>query len=131
MEKIPDEGEPESPTTSSKKEKKNQEATVPSKEFQEIVVLSNEFPKPFETPFEIRMIATAPFFHVCKQEGVELFSVSLKDVKKAFQFKRRIDPVTKLFHEFHEFFELFSEKKANKLPPHRLYDHKINFIKGK
>ena len=75
------------------------------------------------------MIATAPFFHVCKQKGVELFSVSLKDVKKALQFKRRTDPATKLPHEFHEFLELFSEKEANKLPPHRLYDHKINFIK--
>ena len=28
-------------------------------------------------------------------------------------------------------FELFSEKKANILPAHRLYDHKIKFIKRK
>ena len=55
----------------------------------------------------------------------------MKNVKKTFQFKRRTDPATKLSQEFHEFFELFSEKKVNKLPPHRFYDHKINFIKKK
>ena len=119
VEKIPDEGEPELPTISSKKRDEIQEAV------QEVTVPSNEPLPPSETPLEIKMIATAPFFHVCKQEKVELFSVSLKDIKKAFQFKRRTDPATKLFHEFHEFFELFSEKKANKLPPHRPYDHKI------
>ena len=98
---------------------------------QEATVPSNEFLPPSETPFEIKMIATAPFFHVCKQKRVKLFLVSLKNIKKAFQFKRRTDPATKLFHEFHEFFDLFFEKEANKLPPHRLYDHKINFIEGK
>ena len=89
----------------------------------------NEFLPPSETPLEIKMIATAPFFHVCKQKKVKLFSASLKDIKKASQLKHRTDATAKLLHEFHEFLELFSEKKANKLPPHRPYDHKINFIK--
>ena len=135
VEKIPDEGEPELPTISSKKEKEVQEIIIPLQEatapLQEAAIPSNELPPPSETPFEIRMIAAAPFFHVCKQEGVELFSASMKNVEKAFQFKRRTDPVTKLPHEFYEFLELFSEKEANKLPPHRPYDHKINFIKKK
>ena len=73
VEKILDEGEPESPTTSSKK-KELQEATVPS----------DELSPPSETPLEIRMIAAAPFFHVCKQKGIELFSASLKNVEKTF-----------------------------------------------
>ena len=77
------------------------------------------------------MIAAAPFFHVSKQKGVELFSASLKDVEKTLRFKQRTDLITKLFSKFHEFFELFSEKEANKLPPHRPYDHKIKFIEGK
>ena len=128
VEKNPDEKEPELPTISLKKKKKVQEITAP---FQEAAIPSDEFPPPFETPFEIKMIATAPFFHVCKQKGIKLFSVSMKNVKKALQFKRRIDPVTKLPHEFHEFLELFSEKEINKLLPHRPYDHKINFIKKK
>ena len=123
VEEIPDERQPELPTISSKKKDEIQEAV------QEITVPSDELLPPSETPFEIKMIAAAPFFHVCKQGRIKLFSVSLKDIKKTFQPKRRTDPATKLFHEFHEFFELFSEKKTNKLPPHRLYDHKINFIK--
>ena len=133
VEEIPEEGEPELPTISSKKEKKVQEIIIPLQEatapFQETAIPSDELPPPFETPFEIKMIATAPFFHVCKQEGVKLFSASMKNVKKTLQPKRRTDLVTKLPHEFYEFFELFSEKKINKLPPHRPYDHKINFIK--
>ena len=60
VEEIPDEREPELPTISSKK--KIQEAV------QEITVPSNEFLPPSETPLEIKMIATAPFFHVCKQK---------------------------------------------------------------
>ena len=89
-----------------------------------------EFEKLFEAPIEIKMIAAAPFLHVFKQEGVELFSVSLKDVEKALKFKQRSDPITKLTLKLHKFLELFSEKEANKLPPHRPYDLKIIFIKG-
>ena len=97
-------------------------------QFPELVKPFDELP---EAPFEIKMIAAAPFFHVSKQEGVELFSASLKDVEKALKPKQRIDLITKLFSELHEFFELFSEKETNKLPPHKPYDHKIKFIKGK
>ena len=96
--------------------------------FEKIIVSFVEPPPLFETPLEIKMIATAPFFHVFKQKKVKLFSTFLKNVKKTFQFKHRIDSVTKLFHEFHEAFELFSGKE-NKLPPYRFYDHKINFKK--
>ena len=89
-----------------------------------------EIPEP-EALFEIKMITAAPFFHVSKQKGVELFSVSLKDVEKTLKPKQYTDPATKLPPELHEFFELFSHQEANKLPPHRPYDHKIKFIKGK
>ena len=84
-----------------------------------------------EAPLEIKMIAAAPFYHVSKQKGVKLFSASLKNVEKALRPKQRTDPATKLLPKLHEFFELFSEKEANKLPPHRLYDYKIKFIKSK
>ena len=84
-----------------------------------------------EAPFEIKMITAAPFFHVSKQKGVELFSASLKDVEKTLKPKQHTDPATKLFPELHEFFELFFHQKTNKLPPHKPYDHKIKFIKNK
>ena len=142
VEKKFDEKEPELPTINSKKKflgqwssqrKKvqtfNKRDEIPL--FDEIIAPSIEAPQLPEIPFEIKTIAAVPFFHVSKQEGVELSSVSLKDVKKTFQPKHRNDLATKLPQKFHEFFELFSEKEINKLPPHRPYDHKINFIKRK
>ena len=97
---------------------------------EELVKKNPQIPEP-EAPFEIKIIAVAPFFHVFKQKRVEFFSASLKDVEKTLKPKQHTDPATKLPPELHEFFELFSHQKANKLPPHRLYDHKIKFIKGK
>ena len=89
------------------------------------------FKKLPEVPFEIKMITAAPFFHVSKQKGVELFSASLENVEKTLKPKQHTDPATKLFPELHELFELFSHQEANELPPHRLYDHKIKFTEGK
>ena len=60
-----------------------------------------------------------------------MFSVSLKDVEKTLRPKQYTDPATKLPLELHEFFELFYHQEANKLPPHRFYNHKIKFIEGK
>ena len=77
------------------------------------------------------MITAAPFFHVFKQKGIKLFSASLKNVEKTLKPKQHTDPATKLPPELHDFFELFFHQEANKLPPHRFYDHKIKFIKGK
>ena len=48
------------------------------------------------------MITAAPFFHVSKQKGVELFSVSLKDVEKVLRPKQYTDPAIKLPPEFYE-----------------------------
>ena len=36
--------------------------------FEKVIVPFNEPPFLFEPPFEIKLIATAPFFHVCKQK---------------------------------------------------------------
>ena len=79
-----------------------------------------------EASLKIKMIAAAPFFHVSKQKGVELFSASLKDVEKTLKPKQHTDPATKLFPEFHEFFELFFHQKTNKLRPHKLTITKSN-----
>ena len=117
-------GVPQSPFKKESTEEKLVKRKGPRSSFKR-----EEFEKFPETPIEIKMIAAAPFFHVFNKKGVELFSVSLKNVEKTLRFKQRTDPVIKLPPKFHNFFELFSEKKANKLPPHRFYDYKINFIK--
>ena len=68
VEKFPDERESESLAISRKNNNEIHEITAPSREFQEFTVPSDEPPPPFETPFEIKMIATAPLFHVYKQK---------------------------------------------------------------
>ena len=76
VEEIPDEREPKLPTINSKKKDEVQEAV------QEATVPSNEFLPPSETPFEIKMIVTAPFFHVCKQKKSKNVFGFLKRRKK-------------------------------------------------
>ena len=136
VEEIPDEGESDSrkkkfPGQRNKERKKARISKRGGKfiqpPYEELVKPFDEFP---EASFEIKMIAAAPFFHVSKQERVKLFSVSLKDVEKTLRLKQRTDPVTKLPLKLHEFLELFFRKKANKLPPHRPYDHKIKFMES-
>ena len=143
VKEIPDEKKPdpiieELPTNKKRKfpgqrsqERKKARILKRGEEFPQFPELVKPFDELPEAPFEIKMIAAAPFFHVSKQKGVELFSASLKDVEKALRPKQHTDPATKLPPELHEFFELFSHQKTNKLPPHRPYDHKIKFIKGK
>ena len=110
VEEIPDEGEPYSIIKK-----------LPEEE------LLKELP---EVPFEIKMIAAAPFFHVFKQKGVKLFLVSLKNVEKTLKPKQYTNPATKLPPELHEFFELFLHQETKKLSPHKPYDHKIKFRKS-
>ena len=143
VEEIPNEGEPDPIIEELPTHKKRKFPGQRSQERKKARILkrgekfpqSPELVKPLdqlpETPFEIKMITAAPFFHVSKQKGVELFSVSLKNVEKALRPKQRIDFTTKLFSELHEFLELFSGKETNKLPPHKPYDHKIKFIQYK
>ena len=151
VEEIPDEGELEETPISKKRKlpgQRNQErkrarilkkgeklSELPDEELVKGLpdeeLIKKELPELPEAPFEIKMIAAVPIFHVSKQKGVELFSASLKDVEKTSRPKQYTDPATKLPPELHEFFELFSHQEANKLPPHRLYDHKIKFMESK
>ena len=116
VEEIPDEGELEElpifrkrklPGQRNKERKKarilKKGEKLPDEELVQMKL--PEIPEP-EAPFEIKMITAAPFFHVFKQKGVELFSVPLKDVEKALKPKQHTDPATKLPPELHEFLGL-------------------------
>jgi hypothetical protein len=56
--------------------------------------------------------------------------VTLQDIEKALAPKVTVDPREKLPKEYHEFLDVFSKKEADKLPPHRPYDHKIQLKEG-
>jgi RNase H-like domain found in reverse transcriptase/Reverse transcriptase (RNA-dependent DNA polymerase)/Integrase zinc binding domain len=60
-----------------------------------------------------------------------LNGASIEDIRKALQPKIIIDPTTKLPKHYHEFLLVFDQQEADKLPPHRECDHKIELLPGK
>ncbi|TQV90502.1 retrovirus polyprotein [Cordyceps javanica] len=56
--------------------------------------------------------------------------LSRQDIEKALAPKTNLDPKAKLPIEYHEFLDVFSRKEADKLPPHRLYDHSVQLKEG-
>ena len=70
-----------------------------------------------------------------KDQGIKVFSVSLRDIKKALAIKAKAttNPRTKLPQYYHRFLKVFERTEADKLPPLRGpgIDHKIELIKDK
>ena len=56
---------------------------------------------------------------------MKVFTVSLRDIEKALESKKHFNPAVKLPKEYHQFLDVFSRQKADMLPVHRSYDHKI------
>jgi hypothetical protein len=71
-----------------------------------------------------------PQSHYQQAADMYLSGVSLADVELALRDKEYIDPRTKLPEHYHMFLPLFDQKEANKLPPHRECDHKIELQPG-
>lgn len=67
-----------------------------------------------------------------KDNGIQIFAASLKDIEKALQPKLPTDPRIKLPLHYHEFLSVFDRKEADKQPPHRGpgIDHKIELNKN-
>ena len=84
---------------------------------------------------DISMIGAAPFNHLVqksRKDGIQIFSVTLRDINIALTPKKPIDPATKLPTEYHNFLDIFSKSDADILPKHRPgYDHSIELIEGK
>ena len=83
---------------------------------------------------DIRMIGASPFLYLTdkarkRSEEFTIFAASMADIEKALAPKIRIDPKEKLPLEYHDFLDVFSQKEADKLPPHRGYDHRIRLKK--
>jgi hypothetical protein len=84
---------------------------------------------------DVCMIRAIPFVYLADRarrspDGYRLFAVSIRDIEKALAPKSTIDPREKLLEEYHEFLDVFSKQEADKLPPHRPYDHKIHLKEG-
>ena len=80
---------------------------------------------------DIRSVSAVTLYWMAWKRGYQIFAVSLADVEKALEEKKYTDLRTKLLPEYHEFLDVFSRKEADRLPPHRLYDHRIELLPGK
>jgi len=81
------------------------------------------------------MIRAVPFVQLADRarrapKGYTVFAMTLQDIEKALAPKVTIDPCEKLPKEYYEFLDVFSKKEADKLPPYRLYNHKIQLKEG-
>ena len=56
---------------------------------------------------------------------MKVFTVLLRDIEKALEPKKHFDLTVKLPKEYHQFLDVFSRQKADMLPVHQSYDHKI------
>lgn len=67
------------------------------------------------------------------RRNVQMFSVTVEDLEAALRDKKaqEEDPVDLLPEEFKDFVDVFSPKEAERLPPHRSYDHDIKLLEGK
>jgi transposase InsO family protein len=65
------------------------------------------------------------------RRNYRLFTITVEDIEAALNPTPEEDPTTKLPPEFRDFAEVFSPKEAERLPPHRPYDHDIKLQDGK
>ena len=67
-----------------------------------------------------------------KDNRIQVFAASMKDIEKALRPKVPTDPRTKLPPQYHEFLPVFDRSEADKQPPHRGpdIDHKIELNKN-
>jgi predicted aspartyl protease len=77
-------------------------------------------------PISIAMIGPAPLVWQAKQNRLWVNVISLYEIHKALNEEQNGPEITDIVPpEYHKFLPLFSEAEANKLPPHRPYDHRI------
>jgi hypothetical protein len=105
-----------------------------------VSALSEEPPEVFREPItaapaklHIASLKASSFCRLAKKKHLAVYSISLYEINRALEKKyaeddndlRKIVPA-----EFHGYLPLFKEAIANRLPPHRPYDHKIPLREG-
>lgn len=66
-----------------------------------------------------------------RRGGCRLFTVTLEQLDEVLNTKPDPGPAVSLPEEIQDFGDVFSPKEAEKLPPHRPYDHHIELMEGK
>jgi hypothetical protein len=65
------------------------------------------------------------------QRNCQLFTVIIEDINRYLQNTSPPEPRNLLSEELKDYADVFSPKEAEKLPPHRNYDHNIRLQEGK
>lgn len=85
------------------------------------------------------IVGVHAFAYLCNQPGVELFTMSISQLApEAIQLSTaRADPpanessdLSSIPAEYHDLRGIFTQQEADKLPPHRPYDHTIPLEPG-
>jgi hypothetical protein len=77
------------------------------------------------------MIGPVTLTRQAKRNRLQINAISLYKINKALDKGKDETTITDIVPpEYHKFLPLFSEMEANKLPPHRPYDHRIPLKEG-
>jgi hypothetical protein len=83
------------------------------------------------TPLSIAMIGPVPLTHQAKRNRLQIRAISLYEINKALDQNKEANNISDIIPpEYHKFLLLFSEAEANRLLPHRPYDHWIPLKDG-
>ena len=82
-------------------------------------------------PISINMIGAVAYGRYSKKRDHQLFALSLRDIDKASEVKKHIDPATLLPGEYHDFLDVFSKDNSDVLAPYRPYDYDIPLHPGR
>ena len=106
-------------------------------------VLARPKPEKADAPFSIHSIGAAPFGCLARRYDTQIFALSMADIDSQLALDRecRMEEISlstveaasqnleelrqKIPPEYHEYLEVFDRSQANRLPPHRSCDHKI------
>jgi len=80
---------------------------------------------------DICMIRATPLARLARKPKYTIFAVTMADIKKALALKKHTNPATEVLVCHYKHLEVFSQKKADKLVEHQLYNHKIVLKEGK
>ena len=93
---------------------------------------------------DLAFIDAVPFQYLAKQKNVEIFTVSMQDIKNKlnailmkdikYQLNKMVktptNPKIVISKEYHEFLDVFSKEASDTLLPHSKYDHQIRLLES-
>ena len=83
---------------------------------------------------DIALVNAVAYQRACQLPRSQSFSITLSNgetsARSALALAEKLIDLTGVLEEYHDFADVFSEVKANKLPPHRPYNLKINIEEG-